>query len=655
MSPSNSPEFDNEDFGWGDQEKGGFFSSLKRQWAEYKRHKQIVAEERRSLQENEREMRGQAPASKQFEVASNSDQREAGGMVSRSTEQAGESVSVWQRMRQEREIRKQILEETKAADRTFDRPPVAPQGSRPSDFGIADSKTLAPDQSGPPRPGVKEIVQQLKQKLIRSRLPQWSLAILPAVVILASAIVPTLTDYQDNYARMALKLRPLVPQLVADKKWAETDIAIRRILDSAAARTDELFAYYETLVGLGKPSQAWNFLTAYESKIPVEERGPFELRFAEKILAQKNGSQMMVNQAAIKLNEALKYRLTPADETKVRQSLARILTASGDLQGAYRLLEPIQSRQVSIASEVLWLKWNLSNGAISSDVQVEAKKLLGDLDQGITKTEKPKDADIACRTRLLMLLNRENEARGWVATLPGITNDEKTNWSREVDQLALALEIKKTPLNEEQVWLKLLPMIEADPDNMLWTRIATTLWSSPKTSKNADAFQWVQNRIDSGKASITFMRQAAMAAHMNNRWELVTPIYQKLIKLDPTDTSSLNNLAGIYYKFPPYQYDEALKLIDKTLELAPDNLGFLETKGQILARMGKLEEARVALEKSLPLFPNEWNLHNTLAQIYELQGQKARAQVHRERMNSLKKPSNAPLVDAIQPKTASLN
>ena len=102
------------------------------------------------------------------------------------------------------------------------------------------------------------------------------------------------------------------------------------------------------------------------------------------------------------------------------------------------------------------------------------------------------------------------------------------------------------------------------------------------------------------------------------------------------------------YKFPPYEYEEALKLIDRVVAKTPDNLGILETKGQILARMGRLDESKVILEKCLPILPNEWNLHNTLAQIYEIQGQKSRALAHRDRLSNLRKPSNAPLVDNIR-------
>ena len=247
-----------------------------------------------------------------------------------------------------------------------------------------------------------------------------------------------------------------------------------------------------------------------------------------------------------------------------------------------------------------------------------------------------------------MMMDQEPALRGWIAALPKLSNEEKVKWSKEIDQLSLAAEIKRKPIREDYVWQKLLPLIELDPDNMLWCRIATTLWAAPKSDKNAEAFQWVQKHIESGKASANFMRQASMSAHMQARWDLARPIYRKIVEQNPDDMASTNNLAGVLYKFPPYEYEEALKLIDRVVAKTPDNLGILETKGQILARMGRLDESKVILEKCLPILPNEWNLHNTLAQIYEIQGQKSRALAHRDRLSNLRKPSNAPLVDNIR-------
>ena len=140
-----------------------------------------------------------------------------------------------------------------------------------------------------------------------------------------------------------------------------------------------------------------------------------------------------------------------------------------------------------------------------------------------------------------------------------------------------------------------------------------------------------------------------MSALVNRRWDLAREIYQRLLEMDSKDVITLNNLATIMYRTPPKDYSAALKLIESALEIQPDNAEIRETKGQILARTGRLDESRKLLESCLPSMPNRWAIHNTLAQIYEIQGQKTMSRVHRDWMKSLKKPVDAPAVDELKP------
>ena len=95
------------------------------------------------------------------------------------------------------------------------------------------------------------------------------------------------------------------------------------------------------------------------------------------------------------------------------------------------------------------------------------------------------------------------------------------------------------------------------------------------------------------------------------------------------------------YKFPPRDLDESLRLVEKALELAPKNLVILETKGQVLARMGRFDEAREILLRTIPALPKEWNLHNTLAQIYDREGDTRNASAHRNLLKTIPKPTDA--------------
>ena len=644
------PEDDHDEFGWGEQEPG-FLNALKWKWQEYKRHKAIVAEERRSLKEFQREIKG-GQSTGMSEIGSGQsnaplpDDTQGRVVKTGSGTPPNQPTSILAKLREDRALRREILEENKRIEKAYGAPAAGtppPPGSTGSDFGVGSAQDHSGDDSAPAGPSLRIMLLNLKNLLLTSRIPQWSLATVPVIAMFALTIVPAVTESDEHIAAINQQYQARLPELLKEKKWSEIDLIAHRIFSTHLARMDDLFAFYDSLVAQNHEVQAWNFLRANEDSQKDQERGLFLFRFAEKILNRKNLEPAFINQARVKLADCLKFPLPVETENRARQILARFSTSQGDLESAYRILEPIQSRDVTVASEILWLKWNINSNTNLQTFQLEANKLLRDLDLKLVKGEKPTGAEIACRARLLMLLNRENEARGWIASLNVLTNEEKKGWSHEIDQLALATAIKQSPVNEQQVWLKLLPMIESDPENLLWIRIATTLWAAPKTEKTTEAFLWVQNRINS-----------AMNGHLYARWDLVRPVYRKIIERDPNDVASLNNLAGILYKYPPYQYDEALKLMDRALAPNPENLGLQETKGQVLARMGKLDEAKEILERCLPVLPNEWNLHNTLAQIYEIQGQKSRGQVHRERMATLKKPGNAPLVDDIKAATASL-
>jgi predicted Zn-dependent protease len=192
-------------------------------------------------------------------------------------------------------------------------------------------------------------------------------------------------------------------------------------------------------------------------------------------------------------------------------------------------------------------------------------------------------------------------------------------------------------------------VIESDPENIFWIRIVTTLWATAKSNRNIEAYNYVQRRLDSETNSSTFLHMTAMSALVNRRWDLAREIYQMLLEMDSKDVITLNNLATIMYRTPPKDYNLALNLIESALEIQPENAEIKETKGQILARIGRLDESKQVLESCLSSMSNRWAIHNTLAQIYEMQGQKTMSRVHRDWMKSLKKPVDAPAVDELKP------
>jgi len=75
-------------------------------------------------------------------------------------------------------------------------------------------------------------------------------------------------------------------------------------------------------------------------------------------------------------------------------------------------------------------------------------------------------------------------------------------------------------------------------------------------------------------------------------------LFEQLIKLRPNHFLALNNLAALLCEVPERR-DEALKYVDQALRIAGPEPNLLDTKGTVLLRQGKPEEAKPLLEQAL--------------------------------------------------------
>ena len=88
---------------------------------------------------------------------------------------------------------------------------------------------------------------------------------------------------------------------------------------------------------------------------------------------------------------------------------------------------------------------------------------------------------------------------------------------------------------------------------------------------------------------------------------------------------------SLAYSDPP-QLEQALQLANRALERTPERAEFRETRGQILAKLERWEEAIADLEKALARMQDRDELRETLAQAYEAIGRVEIAAGHRAAM-----------------------
>ena len=104
----------------------------------------------------------------------------------------------------------------------------------------------------------------------------------------------------------------------------------------------------------------------------------------------------------------------------------------------------------------------------------------------------------------------------------------------------------------------------------------------------------------------------------------------KAIRLDDTDAVAKNNFAWLLSNAEPLELEEALKLVNESLTLMPEEYRFRETRGQILVQLQRWEEAIEDLEFALNGMPDADDIHKSLAEAYLATGQPELAEFHQE-------------------------
>jgi tetratricopeptide (TPR) repeat protein len=119
------------------------------------------------------------------------------------------------------------------------------------------------------------------------------------------------------------------------------------------------------------------------------------------------------------------------------------------------------------------------------------------------------------------------------------------------------------------------------------------------------------------------------AAAAGNLGQAKTYLQQAVTK-DPRNSIAWNNFAYILMDSPQPDLPQALAAVNKALDIAPEDFHFRETRGQILVRLGKWQEAIPDLEFAANGLPLSRDVHLALANAYDGIGEKELARIHRQ-------------------------
>jgi tetratricopeptide (TPR) repeat protein len=425
-----------------------------------------------------------------------------------------------------------------------------------------------------------------------------------------------------------------------------------RLLDSGSLGNEDYFRLFDAYVATGKSGYAVHFLESLESAQAASELAEFRARFAEKLIELKPRTPENDKIAFEKLQQSLAGPLSKEREKKVRVTLASLAKATGNADVYMKLLQPLAVDDREIATELLWTQWLRSideeSPRIRTSAMEEFDRLKLESFQRVVQTaEKPAESVYMRLARLHFITGRPEDFFTAIRDLPAISADLNSRIQNSFDEMRVISEISRKNPRSQIYATTLTKILNRENVEKSWVDLATKIWASQNLSPIDPVRLWMKNYQNSPKADYDFFMSAAQACHANAKWDDARAMYEKAIDKKPESLVALNNLAAMYYRFPPRDLAKALALSDRALKVEPGMIGVAETRAQILARMGKLDEARRILESALPVFPQEWNIHNTLAQIYAIQGTNELAKNHADRAAELKRPPGAEFYDKL--------
>ncbi len=147
-----------------------------------------------------------------------------------------------------------------------------------------------------------------------------------------------------------------------------------------------------------------------------------------------------------------------------------------------------------------------------------------------------------------------------------------------------------------------------------------------------------------GKATGPVHFALSVDAMRRNRPEEGRMHLEQALRLSPELPMVANNLAWVLAHNEPPDLPRALDLAQTAVEQAPKNLSFRHTRGVVLAKLGRWQDALVDLEAALPQNPESPDLHRLLASAYDKLGSPDMAAEHRRQAEpkALRKPEGRP-------------
>jgi tetratricopeptide (TPR) repeat protein len=118
-----------------------------------------------------------------------------------------------------------------------------------------------------------------------------------------------------------------------------------------------------------------------------------------------------------------------------------------------------------------------------------------------------------------------------------------------------------------------------------------------------EAFKLLDTELEKSPNNLDLLYEHGTAAERVNKLDVMEKSFKKLIELEPNRAEAYNAL-GYSFADRNMRLPEALQLIEKAVKLSPENGAILDSMGWVLFRLNRLPEALDYLQKAYKLTPD---------------------------------------------------
>ena len=339
-----------------------------------------------------------------------------------------------------------------------------------------------------------------------------------------------------------------------------------------------------------KPDEARRLAWIHLEHLKSLEIESSQLKYIEALLLKQENKL----EEAAKLLESASSQIAGAayESMIINRSLKRLEKAKQD---ARMVVTHMKSRS----------RGNRELSAIEYQQWLAAEELLGNLTEMRKLLEKwlELEPDSQRAASLLAKVYRRQAGTLLRAPLP----DQKT---------IVELWLKAAKLdNRPDALLSLARALYAERDaTPVYSQLLAALYESPNTP-------------------VSLLVAIGTEAAQNQQYAEARPFFAAAVEREDSNSIAWNNYALVLAEGQDPQLDEALTAVNKAVEAMPKEHRFRETRGQILLKLDRWQEAIEDLEYALNGLPELTAIHESLSVAYAALGQEELAELHKMQAN----------------------